>query len=325
MPSTLKTSPRQRARLPRKTRAAANTPPVAAPVAEPSRRAVLATEALLLVMATIWGVNYIVVKFGAEQLGSTAFNSLRLGIASVMLLVIAQLSARTAWPSRRDMLALLGLGVLGNFIYQIFFIEGLARTQPGTASLVFASGPALIAVVGRAFGVERVTRRGLLGIVASIAGVALVMLGSGQATGAGSLPGYALCLAGALCWAFFTVLLKPYTERVNAMQLSAILMVGGAVPMLALAAPRLAATHWSALPGMAWAALAYSSVLAMVVAYSIYYRGVRVIGPTRTSMFSNVQPFVALLAAWAFNYGVPTPVQLAGAVGIMGGVLLTRS
>jgi drug/metabolite transporter (DMT)-like permease len=190
---------------------------------------------------------------------------------------------------------------------------------------VLASGPALIAVVGRMFGVERVTRRGLLGIAASIAGVALVMLGSGQATGAGSLTGNALCLTGALCWAFFTVLLKPYTARVNALQLAAITMTGGAIPMLLLAAPKLASTHWVALPGMAWAALAYSSVLALVVAYSIYYRGVRVIGPTRTSMFSNVQPFVALLAAWGFHYGVPTPVQLAGAVGIMAGVLLTRS
>jgi drug/metabolite transporter (DMT)-like permease len=326
MSSTLSTSPRPRGRLPRATRAVAGAAPVPPLTPEPTPRpVVLATEALLLGMAAIWGVNYIVVKFGAERMGATAFNGVRLGVAAVLLLAIAAATSRAAWPSRRDTLALLGLGVLGNFVYQIFFIEGLSRTQPGTASLVLASGPALIAVVGRLFGVERASPRALVGIAASIGGVALVMLGSGGASGAGSFVGNALCLVGALCWAFYTVLLKPFTARVHPMQLAAITMTGGAVPMLVLAAPRLATTQWTGLPGMAWAALAYSSVLALVVAYSIYYRGVRVIGPTRTSMFSNVQPFVALLAAWAFHYGVPTPVQLAGAVGIMAGVLLTRS
>jgi drug/metabolite transporter (DMT)-like permease len=326
MSPTVSSPPRPRGRLPRKARAATQSPAAPASGAPAPRGTVLATEALLLGMAAIWGVNYIVVKFGAEQMGSTAFNSVRLAVAAVLLLAIAAATSRAAWPSRRDTLALLGLGVLGNFVYQIFFIEGLARTTPGTASLVLASGPALIAVVGRAFGVERVTGRGLVGIAASIAGVALVMLGSGgDAGGAGSLAGNALCFGGAICWALFTVALKPYTERVHPMQLTAITMVGGAVPLLVLAAPQIAAVRWAALTGTAWSALFYSCVLAIVVAYSIFYRGVRVIGPTRTSMFSNVQPFVALLAAWAFHYGVPTPVQLAGAVGIMAGVLLTRS
>ena len=329
MASTLTPRPHRRVRLPRPARAATpETAPSAIVEDGGPRGSVIATEMLLLLMAVIWGVNFIVVKLGAALVGPLAFNSVRLAIAAALLLAFTKLTVRVPWPSRRETVALLGIGALGNGVYQVLFIEGLSRTQPGTASLMLASSPALIALVGRVFGVERVSRRGLLGIGASVAGVGLVMLGStgaGGASTAGALAGNALCLAGAVCWAFFVVLLKPYTERLNSWQVLSTTMIGGAIPLLALGAPQIAAVHWTALPATAYAALAYSCLLAMVVAYAIYYRGVRVIGPTRTSMFSNVQPFVALLAAWAFHYGMPTPVQLAGAVGIMAGVLLTRS
>ena len=46
---------------------------------------------------------------------------------------------RERWPSRRDALALLALGVLGNCVYQVLFIEGMARTGAGTAALFAVS------------------------------------------------------------------------------------------------------------------------------------------------------------------------------------------
>jgi drug/metabolite transporter (DMT)-like permease len=139
-----------------------------------------------------------------------------------------------------------------------------------------------------------------------------------------SLAGNLLMFAGCVSWAAFTVLLKPYTDRVPGLQLSAITMTGGAIPLLVVAAPSLAATRWAAHSAGAWAAVVYGSLAALVVAYVIWYRGVRVIGPTRTAMFGNLQPFIALGAAW-FAFGdVPSALQLVGAAGITGGILLTR-
>jgi drug/metabolite transporter (DMT)-like permease len=60
------------------------------------------------------------------------------------------------------------------------------------------------------------------------------------------------------------------------------------------------------------------------VAYLFWYRGVRVLGPTRASMYSNLQPLFAMAAAWLVLNESPRTLQLAGAACIIGGLVLTR-
>jgi drug/metabolite transporter (DMT)-like permease len=286
----------------------------------------LVTELLLLLMATIWGVNYIVVKYATEQMAPLAFNGMRITIAAVVLTLVSLVMGGPR-PDRRTTIALLLLGALGNGIYQLFFIEGIARTQAGAAALVLAASPAVIAIIGRLRGVERVTGRRVVGIAASLGGMGLVVFGTGRSAAHGpiTLAGNLLVLAACVCWSLFTVLIKPYTERVDSFQMSSLTMTGGAMTLLVVTAPAIAHTSWRALPVLAWSALFYSSLLALVVCYFFWYRGVKDIGPTRTALYSNLQPAVALIAAWPLLGEIPTALQVAGAVAIMAGVLFTRA
>jgi drug/metabolite transporter (DMT)-like permease len=65
-------------------------------------------------------------------------------------------------------------------------------------------------------------------------------------------------------------------------------------------------------------------VLSIGVAYLIWYQGVRQLGNTRTSAFSNLVPIVALLAAWLGLGETPTLLQMVGAGIVIGGVTLTQ-
>jgi len=119
--------------------------------------------------------------------------------------------------------------------------------------------------------------------------------------------------------------LKPYANRIDALRISTVTAVGGAVPLLLVALPSLAATDWRHVPLGAFGALAYSAIGALVIAYLFWYRGIRVLGPTRTAMYSNLQPVVAILFAWAFLSEVPTLWQWLGAATIIAGVIMTRT
>jgi len=298
------------------------TPGLAAPTTRPG---VWLTDLSLICMALIWGVNFSVVKFGTSLVDPLAYNGLRVAIAAVVLAVIA-LVGSAPWPSRRTMLTLLALGVLGNGIYQFFFVEGLARTSASDTALVVAASPAFIALIGRVRGVERISSKGVTGIFLSIVGIALVVFGSARPISgqSSSVLGDILVLCGSLTWAIYTVVLKPYTERVSGFQLSALTMIGGAVPLLAVAWPAMMSAKWSTVPVAGWAAVFYSGVFALVIAYLFWYRGVRVIGPTRTAMYTNLQPLIAVLVAWLVLGESPTPWQGVGAASIMSGLLLTR-
>ena len=282
------------------------------------------TDLLLLCMALLWGVNFIVVKFATGVFAPLAFNSTRVLLAVVVLWSIV-LGRGLPLPNRRDIWGLLALGVLGNGFYQILFVEGLARTRASDAALLVSASPAFIEAIGFVRGLERVGWRGVGGIALSLCGIALVVSGASHgSTGDSTMLGNALILGCCLCWAFYSVLLKPFTQRVDGLTLSAVTMTGGVVPLLIAGAPALMATRWSAIPTMGWAAVAYSGLLALVVAYLFWYRGVKVLGPTRAAMYSNLQPVFAMGVAWAVLSEAPHASQIAGALCIIGGLVLTR-
>ena len=276
-------------------------------------------------MALIWGVNFVVVKYATQVFNPVAFTGLRVGTVALFLTIVA-FARGGITLARRDVIALLLLGALGNGLYQLFFVHGVARTRAGNAALIIASAPAFIALIARARGMERVRPLTLIGIALSVVGVAFVMIGSAtSSTGEATLLGSVLVFFGVLCWSIYTIGLQPYTTRVDIIQLSAVTMVGGAVPLLIASTPALIETNWSAVGPGGWLALFYSSVISMGVAYFFWYRGLRVLGPTRTAVYANLQPIVALLVAWPLLSEVPTVFQAVGAATIIAGVFLTRT
>ncbi|MHB1297233.1 MAG: DMT family transporter [Gemmatimonadaceae bacterium] len=281
------------------------------------------TELALVAMAVIWGVNFSVVKYATQVMEPLAYNALRMTLGCLVLFAIAY-----ARPGRRadaaDRRRLMLLGVLGHCVYQVLFIKGITLTRAGTASLVVAASPALVAIVARALGHERLPMRTVIGIALSISGVMLVLGGSVSADGTSHLIGDLMILAAVVAWAFYTTLLMPVTRRADSVQIAAWTLLGGVVPLALIATPALLRTEWSGIAPLTWGAVVYSGLFAMVVAYLFWYRGVEQIGPTRTAMFGNLQPIVAVLFAWPLLGEVPTLFQGAGAATVVGGLWLAR-
>ncbi len=290
------------------------------PHAKPASRL---TELSLVLMAVIWGVNFSVMKYGTQVIAPLAFNVLRMLLACVVLVALA-LVLPGKRPSRADLVRLLALGVLGHCVYQLLFINGLALTRAGTAALVIAASPACVALVARSFGHDKLPVRAIVGIGISMAGVGLVIGDTASGEGAGHVAGDLMILVAVACWAFYTNWLVALTQRVDSLQVAAWTLVGGVVPLAAIAAPALLAVEWGAVAPLTWGAIAYSGLGAMVIAYLLWYRGVHQIGPTRTSMFGNLQPVVALVVAWLVLGEVPTPLQGLGAGAVLGGLYLSR-
>lgn len=282
---------------------------------------------MLLTMATIWAINFSVVKYGTTMISPMAFTGLRVGICAVVLVGIV-LWQRKPWPARNDVFVLLMLGVVGNGLYQMLFVEGVSRTRAGNAALIVAAAPGFIAVASRLRGIERASRRVLSGIGLSILGVGFVVLGSSTSSSSSqdnTFLGSLLVFSGVLCWTAYTIGLQPLTKRIDPIQLAAIAMVGGTFPLILTTIPSILHTDWTAVTLGGWASMFYASVLSMVVGYLFWYRGLRILGPTRTASYSNLQPVIALAVAWIFLHEVPTGWQVVGVATIMSGVLLTRS
>lgn len=293
-------------------------------------RPIGATDALLVLMAVIWGVNYSAVKYGGHVLTPLLFTWARVLGAALTLLVAAVVQRRlnaTAWPARRDAVALLALGIIGNGLYQLCFVFGVSRTRVADAVLIVASAPAIIALISRMRGVERLRARVIVGIAITIVGVAIVMIGSATQASAqqGTLLGTALVCAGVIFWSVYTVGVQPYTVRVDPVQINALTMAGGFIPLVFLTPMAIGDAPLRTAPALGWWCLLYSSVVSLGIAYLFWYRGIKVLGPTRTAAYANLQPVVAILTGWLLLGETPTAWQVIGTIAIIGGIFLTRA
>lgn len=295
-------------------------PPGAGPARD--RRADLAIAVVVL----IWGANFSVVKAALADFHPLAFNSLRFVLASVLLAIPLAARGPGVPFARRDWLPLLGLGVLGNTLYQVLFIYGIDWTLAGNASLMLSTVPAFAALLSVWMGHERVGAGAWAGILASFVGIALVVWGGARAVafGASTVRGDLAMLGAAVGWSVYTVGSSPLVRRYGALRVTATTMWIGTVGLLLLSVPSLGAQDWGAVRPAAWVGLAYSGALAIALAYALWYFSVGRVGSSRTAIYSNAIPIVAIGVAWPALGEVPTLLQLAGAAAILGGITLAR-
>ncbi|MBC8087446.1 MAG: DMT family transporter [Phycisphaerae bacterium] len=285
-----------------------------------------ATDAGLILMAAIWGGHYTVIKYGLATMAPFTFSAIRMVSALLILTALAATVRDTPRPSWRDIKAMMALGLIGNGLYQLLFMIGMTQTRAGIAALIIAASPAWVAIVGRLMGRERGTGRSWSGIGLQLVGVTCVVLSTNalDGPGGGSLHTFLIILCG-IIWSVYTVLLQPYTTRVHPLHLSVATLSSGAALMFVVALPGLVTLDFGAIATSAWWALSYSTILAMIVAYLLYYRGIRVIGPTRTAVYGNLQPAIAIAVAWVLLSEAPGLWQWVGTFLILAGLLLSRS
>jgi drug/metabolite transporter (DMT)-like permease len=283
------------------------------------------TEAGLIFLAVIWGVNFPLIKIALAVVPPLAFNALRFPLAALALLLLLRSLGIRQRMKRSDVVAIVSLGLLGNVVYQGFFILGVARTTAGNASLLLATSPAWTVVLSSVTGQERASRAVWGGVLATLAGMALVVAGgAGMNFQRSTLDGDLLMMLAAVAWAAYTVGSRPLVQRYGAMSLTAWTLWIGTVGVLAIGLPSLRQVDLGTITPGLWGIVVYAGVLSISVAYALWNRGVRRLGNSRTAVYSNLVPVVALLTAWITLGERPTGMQVAGAVVILWGLRMTR-
>jgi drug/metabolite transporter (DMT)-like permease len=279
----------------------------------------------LLGMVLIWGSNFTVIKAALREFPELGFNALRMLAASLLFAGILAQRHELGYGSRftrREWVRVLLLAVVGHFLYQLLFLGGVARTSVSNSSLIFGCTPVVVALLSAWLGHERVSLVRWAGAGLSLSGVYLVVAGGGQ-RGA-SLAGDLLVVLAMFSWALYTVGSRSLLTRHSPLVVTGYTMAIGSLLYAPFGVPSLARLDWSSVSVAGWIGLAYSAVFALGIAYLIWYTAVQKVGNSRTSIYSNVVPLVAMSVAAIFLAEPITWRQLAGAAAILGGVAVTR-
>ncbi|QDL55576.1 DMT family transporter [Rhodoferax aquaticus] len=292
------------------------------------------TAALLLVIPPLlWSGNAVVGRLVSPLVSPMTLNLLRWAIALVLLLPFAAHVLRrdsVLWPQWRRFAALsfFSIGAYNALLYL-----ALNTSTPINVTLVGASTPVWMLLIGRLFFKAPISQRQCWGAVLSVAGVVLV-LSRGQwalLLNLRLVVGDLYVLMASCAWAYYSWMLsRPSPESASLRADWSAFLMGQIVFGLGWC---LASTgvEWTATPAhIEWgwpliSALAFIAVGPAVIAYASWGAGVARAGPAVAGFFINLTPlFTALLSA-AFLGEAPQLFHgLAFALIVSGIVLSTQ-
>ncbi len=275
----------------------------------------------LLLAILFWGGNFTASKLAFAHLPPLAFTAVRFTIGSGLLWLLVSrrpggrdLPSEAVWP-------VIILGVVGNTLYQLCFITGLARTTAVNTSLILTAMPTVVTVSAGLLGLEQVTHRQRWALGLATLGVIVVVAAKGRAPAHGDWVGDLLILGAVACWTAYTLGLRRL-RGLSALSVTMWTLVAGTPGLILAGIPDLLAVRWSEVTLVAWGGLAYSTLFSLTAAYILWNRGIQQLGPSRSSLYSCLTPLVATVIAMRILHERPTAIHLLGGTLILGGVLL---
>ena len=293
------------------------------------RRGSAFVEVSLLLTVFFFGTNFTAVKYVVESVPPILFAAARFTLAGLLLLPVALLSGPGGRLARRDLLPMLGLGLVGVTVTQSVFTIGVSLTTAANTALVYSSAPVWGMLLGFALGWERPRAAGVLGVGLCLIGVGAIVYGSLEFAGT-SLVGDALILAAAVCWGSYTVLTLSFLRRYSALAVAAYAMTFGGLAAFPLAALPLAAHNLSsldlfAIDGLTWAVAAYSALCSSAFGFAAWGWGVSHVGANRVLVYQYLVTLTGVSTGILLLGEDVGPGQLVGAAVILLGVYLARS
>ncbi|MGQ3674612.1 DMT family transporter [Xanthobacter sp. TB0139] len=271
------------------------------------------SDVLLTAFApAIWGSTYIVTSQMLPEGYPLTAAMLRALPAGLLLMALTRKLPSPSWLGR-----LLVLGGLNFTIFWGTLFVAAYRLPGGVAATLGGVQPLFVLLLARMVLHTPLTARHLLAAVAGIGGVALLVLGPAAKL---DMVGVLAALVGAVSMACGVVLTRKWQPPVSALTFTAWQLTAGGLLLLPMAAfyelplPALDAGNMA---GFVWLGLVGSALT-----YFLWFRGIERLGPEVVTNFGFLSPLTAVLLGWLVVGEKLAPLQMLGAVIVLGCVWL---
>ncbi|MDI3273557.1 DMT family transporter [Pseudomonas sp. MDT1-16] len=247
----------------------------------------------------------------------------RFAISTLLLVLIFGLAGKLRLSTlKNNLVAFIGLGLLGFTAFNLATFFGLQTTTPINGALILATTlwTMIFAVLLEG---ERIDRGLAIGLVLGLLGVGLVinrgdiqvLLGLKVATGD------AMILAGSMAWAADMVGTRRFVKDATPLETTSFSMLFGVIGLIVLGflfEDPIANIRNASLS--VHGAVVYLVVFGSLIAYLLWFKGIHAIGAARTSIFFNLAPVFTMLVSSILGV-LPNVWQLLGAGGVILGVV----
>lgn len=283
-------------------------------------------EFSLFFVAVIWALNFSIVKSALSEIDPLSFNGLRFIFAAAAVWIALLYRGEMFTIPKKDWLPLLGMGILGNLIYQGLFIIGIDYTYAANAAVMLGTIPVWVALFSHFFGLEKMNLFKAIGVLFAFGGIIFIISGGSEpfSLSSNTFLGDIIIILAAVVWGGYTILSKNFLNRYTPIQFSTIMATIGSVMLFVIGLPGIVQLQWTEISAAAYGGVFYSGFLSIGVAYLIWNYGLQTVGAVHTSTYQNLVPVLGLIFGIVLLNEQLTLLQYLGSALVIAGIVLAR-
>lgn len=281
----------------------------------------------LAAICIIWGTTYTMIKVAVAEFSPFLLAGLRQSFAGLVLLLGAW--AFKLWkPVSRKYL--IQQSVTGGMMIaggNGFITWGLQYVSSGLSAVIGSLTPILVALITLLWHKtgERLNWLMGIGVLVGFAGLSLIFHEGWQDF---AKPEYRWGIAGSfascLTWSIGTVMAKHFNDVEASPVVTSGIQISAAGLILLLSSLFLEPQSHLGTSVQSWLALAYLILIGSALAFSLYTYTLKHLNATVSSLYTYINPLVAIFLGWAFLHEKVTPIELSGMVVTIVGVYLVN-
>jgi len=272
-----------------------------------------------------WGVSFVATKIALESIPTFTLILARFGLAGCVFLILMLFRGFPRLTLKEHgKIILIALCEPG--LYFTFETIGLQFTTAPMASLIIAAIPVVVLILSALLLGERTRPAGIIGIMISLGGIAILVIGDPQFswTVSGHLLGDLLILGAVLSAAFYIISARSLGKNHSAMEFTGLQTIYGALLFVPAFLWELPTVQWAEMSIRSVTALGFLTLFATIGAFLCYNHALTKLPATRAAIFINGIPVVTALSAWVLLGERLTLVQGAGGAMVLVGVFLAN-
>ncbi len=281
---------------------------------------------VLILISLGWGFNNLSMKAGFAYVTPAQFGGIRMLLAFPFMFYLAFFAPGRVTFSRKDVLSIIFLGLIGLGVFQTLFPRGIGETSAPLGGILMATMPIHVVILSLAFRLEKPQWQSITGVVLTLIGLSLIMLTGPSAADDSetTIRGILFVVLAELGYAINTTFLRPFMKRYPPLQVTGLAMSVSVIFYMLVYRRDMVDLIGTRIPWQVWLLTTYSGFIAFLLANILWNNAVRLIGSTQVSVYGNLPPvFVMLLSAILFGE-VLTGWQMTGSLIILAGVVLVQ-
>lgn len=215
--------------------------------------------------------------------------------------------------------------LLGFFLTQIFFLMAISRITPMDCSIITSLSPIYTMFIAAYALKEPLSVKKIGGVVLSLCGIVYLILnsvGSASAVTQTTPLGVLLMIGNSLCFSLYLGIFKPTIAKYSVITFMKWIFLFSSLLSLPFAFSEVITIDWPSLSGAFIAELAFLIICATFVTYLLIPIGQKILRPTLVSMYSYVQPIVAIVVSICVGMDTLTWQKIVAAITVFSGVVL---